>query len=125
MKITPVFQAAKFLNRVNEKSDGDKQSRNPYQQQENASRHQQEQGDAPERSEEELQAAVDAFQKDEHAQASGLSAEVAGQGPGLKVTLKDGNGGVVRQFTGEEFLRLREASARDGRTRGKILDQKL
>lgn len=68
--------------------------------------------------------AISAFQTDEQNRANGLSASVTGQGPGLKVVLKDGRGAVVRQFTGEEFIQLREA-ARDGRPRGKILDQKF
>ena len=68
--------------------------------------------------------AISAFQSDEQNRANGLNASVTGQGPGLKVVLKDGRGAVVRQFTGEEFVQLREA-ARDGRPRGKILDQKF
>ncbi len=54
--------------------------------------------------------------------AHGLIPEVQGTGPGLRVTLKDGRGAVVRQFTGEEFLRLREAATGN---RGKLLDKKL
>jgi uncharacterized FlaG/YvyC family protein len=88
--------------------------------------------DQPSQQESELEAtpekvdqAVEAFQTDLDAQAKGLSASVSGQGPGLKVVLKDEAGSVVRQFTGEEFLRLREAASQDHRVRGKILDQKL
>ena len=66
--------------------------------------------------------AVDSFVQDTTTVSNGLSAEVIGQGPGLRVTLKDGRGAVVRQFTGEEFVRLREASAGG---RGKLLDKKL
>lgn len=76
--------------------------------------------------------ALAAFKSDATAQEHGLSAEVEGAGPGLKVSLKDCNGTTVRQFSGEEFLRLREVSAlKPGSTnsptakRGKILDQKL
>jgi hypothetical protein len=67
--------------------------------------------------------AVTSFSHDTDAVANGLSAEVVGQGPGLRVTLKDGRGAVVRQFTGEEFVRLREAAS--GTHRGKLLDKKL
>ncbi|MBS1962780.1 MAG: hypothetical protein JST04_11220 [Bdellovibrionales bacterium] len=70
-----------------------------------------------------VNSAVEAFGADTGVAANGLSAEVVGQGPGLRVTLKDGRGAVVRQFTGEEFVRLREAAA--GTNRGKLLDKKL
>ena len=70
-----------------------------------------------------VSSAVEAFGDDAGVAAIGLSAEVVGQGPGLRVTLKDGRGAVVRQFTGEEFVRLREAAA--GTSRGKLLDKKL
>lgn len=76
-------------------------------------------------SEQEMAAAVASFQADPQAQASGLSAKAEGDGPGLKVVLKDTAGQVIRQFTGEEFIRLRETVARDQRGRGKILDQKF
>jgi hypothetical protein len=78
-----------------------------------------------EATQENVDAAVDAFKVDQQTQANGLSADVIGQGPGLKVILKDGSGAVIRQFTGEEFLKLREASTQQGAARGKILDQKL
>ena len=48
-----------------------------------------------------------------------------GRGPGLKVILKDSQGGIVRQLSGEEFLRLRQGSSTEPRMRGKILDQKF
>jgi hypothetical protein len=70
----------------------------------------------------ELQTAVGEFAQDGAITSNGLQAEVAGQGPGLRVTLKDGRGAVVRQFTGEEFLRLREAASAG---RGRLLDKKL
>lgn len=66
--------------------------------------------------------AVEAFAHDSEVLASGLNAAVEGQGPGLRVTLKDGRGAILRQFTGEEFVRLREAAAGP---RGKLLDKKL
>ena len=69
--------------------------------------------------------AIQAFQSDTQNKANGLHASMSGKGPGLKVVLTDGRGAVVRQFTGEEFIQLREAVSKDGRVRGKILDQKL
>jgi hypothetical protein len=71
--------------------------------------------------------AVQSFTEDAAAQAQGLSATVEGTGPGLRIQVKDCNGTVLRQFSGEEFLRLREATSAQGPglRRGKILDQKL
>ena len=72
-----------------------------------------------------VRAAVEGFERELAAAAQGLQASVTGHGPGLKVVLKDGTGGVVRQFSGEEFLKLREAASSCGEARrGKLLDQK-
>lgn len=70
-----------------------------------------------------VNSAVESFGQEAAALAPDLTAAVEGRGPGLRVTLKDGSGAVVRQFTGEEFVRLREAAA--GVPRGKLLDKKL
>lgn len=76
-------------------------------------------------SQEAMDNAVQAFGADPQTQASGISAATEGNGPGLRVVVKDAGGGVIRQFTGEEFLKLREAVASDKKGRGKLLDQKL
>lgn len=81
--------------------------------------------DNPGYSDQEMAAAVASFLADPQTRASGLSAATSGDGPGLKVVLKDTAGQVIRQFTGEEFIRLRETVAKDRRGRGKILDQKF
>jgi uncharacterized FlaG/YvyC family protein len=70
-----------------------------------------------------VNSAVESFGEEAASLAPDLSTSVEGKGPGLRVTLKDGRGAVVRQFTGEEFVRLREAAA--GTSRGKLLDKKL
>jgi uncharacterized FlaG/YvyC family protein len=54
---------------------------------------------------------------------AGISASVNGTGPGLRVTLKDGKGAVVREISGEEFMQMREASKVTGR--GHLIDKKL
>ena len=74
-----------------------------------------------------VQEAIEGFSKDIHADSNGLKATASGQGPGLKVILKDGSGAVIRQWSGEEFLKLRKAASNDSGDpkRGKILDQKL
>ncbi len=77
-----------------------------------------------EASEDAVVAAIERFRADETTQASGLLAEKDGSGPGLRVVLKDVNGSVVRQFSGDEFLKLRETSSQDGRGRGRLLDRK-
>jgi peptidoglycan hydrolase-like protein with peptidoglycan-binding domain len=70
-----------------------------------------------------VNAAMAAFQADQQTQAQGIAAEVQGTGPGLKVVLKDGTGATIRSLSGEEFLRLREAT-NAVRVSGKIFDQK-
>jgi hypothetical protein len=69
--------------------------------------------------------ALQSFKTDAAAQEHGLSATAEGSGPGLKIHLKDCNGTVLRQFSGEEFLKLREATTPVAGLRGKLLDQKL
>lgn len=77
-------------------------------------------------SDEEVQAAVQAFGSDEQAAAAGLHVDQIGNGPGLRVVLKDVSGNVVRQFTGSEFVRLRDVTGgRSLHAPGKILDRKL
>jgi hypothetical protein len=70
-----------------------------------------------------LEVAVHGFSGDETNQAHGISASAEGSGPGLRVVLKDQQGGILRSVSGEEFLRLREAVS-SGRKSGRILDQK-
>jgi len=72
---------------------------------------------------ENVNAAMENFQADQQTRAQGIAAEVQGSGPGLKVVLKDGSGATIRSLSGEEFLRLREAT-HDVRVAGKIFDQK-
>lgn len=93
-------------------------------QQQYENQHQKEREKREPADEKQVAQAVESFQVDAQAAAHGLQAAVEGQGPGLRVVLKDGSGAVVRQLSGEEFLRLREATAQ-GLRRGKILDQKL
>lgn len=66
---------------------------------------------------------MDAFGGDQTNQSNGISASLEGNGPGLKVILKDAGGGVLRAVSGEEFLKLKEAVSQ-GKRSGRILDQK-
>jgi hypothetical protein len=72
---------------------------------------------------EEVEAAVVGFDGDTAHQEHGITASTEGNGPGLRVVLKDARGGVLRSVSGEEFLKLREAAA-SGAKSGRILDQK-
>ena len=121
VKINPLSEAFRYLNLVQKKDDAGGNSRGQQQDGKNPKKD-------PEQfevDEEKVKAAISAFGSDAQTQVHGLSASSVGAGPGLKVVLKDGSGAVVRQLTGEEFLRLREAAGTDARVRGKILDQKL
>jgi hypothetical protein len=74
---------------------------------------------------EEVASAVDDFANEQPLDGPRrVEASVSGKGPGLRVVLRDQGGGIIRQLSGEEFLRLREAAAEAGTRRGKILDQK-
>ena len=121
MKIAPLLELVRFTERVQEKADGrarrDSEHRNPNQQE-------QEQGkEAPDP--QQVERAIQEFSSDPNALSNGLSVTSTGNGPGLRVVLKDRTGSVLRQFTGEEFLRLREAAAKDVLSRGQLLDRKL
>lgn len=55
---------------------------------------------------------------------SGIDASIEGQGPGLRVVLKDiHTGKALRNLSGEEFLRLKAQAVVP--FRGRILDRKL
>ena len=69
--------------------------------------------------------AIDAFQADAQTQSSGITADQFGEGPGLKVVFKDAKGQVLKQLSGEEFLKLREKVSSELKAPGKILDQKV
>lgn len=121
MKITAIPEFFRFTNRVHEKPDG----QSPQGQGNPDPGKQSKDEDEREASPEAIGQAIANFESDAKAREAGLKAESIGSGPGLKVVLRDGQGAVVRQFTGAEFLKLREAASKDPRTRGKILDQKF
>src|SRR5690349_13558420 len=109
MKLGPLTEAVRYLNTVHEKREsGDGGGNSGHQNHQNPE--QRKDPEVIEVSDEKVGAAIDAFRRDTQTQANGLSAEMNGNGPGLRVVLKDGSGAIVRQFTGEEFLRLREAA---------------
>ena len=121
VKIGALPDVLNFLNIVREKKGGDLPDR---QQGGDPRRQNNKREPEKEASREELRGAVAAFSADSQAQANGLSADVIEGGiSGLRVVLKDRQGKVLRQLSGEEFLKMREQVAAGAR--GKILDQKL
>ena len=113
-----------MFDRVNGKS-ADKQGgagSNAYEQ--NKKDQEQDQKDEFEVTIENVQKAIDDFSTNQTNQSHGISASQEGNGPGLKVTLRDAAGGVLRSVSGEEFLKLREA-IHSGSKSGRILDQKV
>ena len=131
--LPPNFEPARFLDIVRGKKDGEGGNgaqgdpRNSDRQRKNdAENPNGSPNGLSDATPESVDQAIQAFQNDQRTQAMGLTAaRTEAKGPGLKVVLRDGTGAVIRQFTGEEFLRLREAAQNDPKSRGKILDQKL
>lgn len=122
MKVRNLFETA-FLPRVNPKQERD--SFSGQQDQQKKRRNNEDSQEEEAFNESDILHAIDAFGSDADAVANGLTATRLGDGPGLRVVLKDQAGTVIRQLTGEEFLKLREAVTGDSASRGKILDQKL
>lgn len=115
-----VIQAPQFqlFERVSGKPN-DKQGgagQNAYEQQQKKERKE-------EPTEQEFLQAVETYGADPTNLENGITATPEGQGPGLRVVLKDAQGGVLRNVSGDEFLKLREA-VRNGARSGRLLDQK-
>jgi uncharacterized FlaG/YvyC family protein len=123
VKIAKLGDVIPFRTKVEEKPEKEGFSRYLQDRQQQQKDRDQE-TEQQEHSREELEEAVAKFSQDGDSLRHGMQADLIGQGPGLKVVLKDGTGVVIRQFTGEEFIKLREAVGQ-GASRGKILDQKL
>lgn len=117
MKIAPVIDAISLFG-IRPDSNGG----NPKQNKQQKKKDEEKESEKPKQSFEE---SVESFNNDPQAVASGLSVSAAGSGPGLRVILKDGQGAVIRQISGEEFVKLREEVAKSASGRGKILDRKL
>jgi len=122
MKISALSSGAGYPVTIREKREGSFHKHPGYEQPNQEKSHEQSE-EKPDQKQ--IDDAIEAFQLDPQTQENGLNASSTGNGPGLKVVLKDGQGGIVRQFTGEEFLRLRQSLSKDKRICGKILDQKL
>lgn len=125
MKIASLPASGTFSSLVKDKHPSQEEKKRQDQQQNKEGEKERESDRDPESFASEVKAAVRAFSGDVHAIAQGLKAEEVGTGPGLRVVLKDGMGAVVRQFTGEEFLQLRDAAQQGTGTHGKLLDRKL
>lgn len=129
MKVNASSSSLAILNRIKDRDgsaqehyhapDGEGQKKN-----ENKQAYSHSDAEILEVTDERVQSAIANFQKDENMAAAGLSVVAEGRLPGLKIYLKDVSGNTVRQFSAEEFLKLRDSSSQDHRARGKILDQK-
>lgn len=75
-------------------------------------------------SEAKVQEAIHSFADDDKNKGLGITAAQEGSGPGLRVVLKDNQGGILRNISGEEFLKLKEAAS-SGNKSGRLLDQKI
>ncbi len=117
VRIRSVIPNLPSAYRVSEKGSADDFQSQMDQQQKNPQKDQ----ESIEVTDESVASALEAFSQDQDLKSKGLRAESLGQGPGLRIVLKDGSGRVVRQLSGEEFLKLREALDR----RGQLLDQKI
>lgn len=118
VKIRPLVQSMDFLERVQNRREGDLASGNPQGQNPYSGENRKE----PES--EEVDRAIDAFHADAQAKSQGLTAKKEGQGPGLRIILADREGKIVRECSGSEFVRLKEVLSREGHASGKLLDQK-
>jgi hypothetical protein len=132
MKINPLNEAMRWVTQVRGKAKDtedslyEKNRDNSQKDRRQSGQENHHDSDHPEHAERtELLVAVREFDQDSQNQANGLNATLEGEWPGLRVILKDRGGVVIRQFTGDEFMRLRGTACQDGRVRGKILDQKF
>lgn len=129
LNVTPKSNGVGSENaRTDKDGDNGREQYSRFQQQEEekqASQQAPKDNGASQENPEELEEIVEHFSDDPTPHAIGLSAAAEGRGPGLKVVLKDPNGGVIRHFTGDEFLKLRESLLHESKARGKILDQKI
>lgn len=122
MKIERLAQIIPFVNRVKEKSDGDKGGQKEkdfkdfLKDQEKKKDHEQ--------TPEEVKLAVDEFSRDSATNSLGIQATVDESSSGLKVTLQDAKGNKLRILTGQEFIELRNSSKLAAPTTGKLLDKK-
>ncbi len=115
MKIRTVQSAVVSPYKVGEKSDKEGFSQN----QRDAQDRQTSEEPEVEVTDEKVSQAIDAFGAELKEREGGLHAEQVGSGPGLRVVLKDGSGRVIRQLSGQDFLKMRQAVSL------RILDQKF
>lgn len=123
MKIRSLTDAVQTFSSSKVKEKSEKEGFSRFMQQHQNS--EQKEDETVEVTDETVEKAIDEFAHDEQALSAGITAHATGHGPGLKIILKDGSGGVLRQMTGEEFIKLRDAVHNIAHKSGKILDQKL
>lgn len=122
-RITPDFSGYQKQVQGKDKAEQERDEFRHHQNQQNKKN--EDDQEALEVTDESVAAAIESFQTDDLTQSSGITADSVGQGPGLKVVLKDTKGHVLKQLSGEEFIKLREKVSAERSVRGKILDQKV
>lgn len=127
--------------KINERSTVDADSQRQDNQQYEGQQQKKDGQEQPQPTFEEIKNQVDKFAEDAALKASGLQAEIIhnsdlkeavegesgggpGYGPGLRVVVKDKSGNVLRQLTGDEFLKLRDSQAPKSSNVGKLIDRK-
>lgn len=121
MKINPLTAAWNLIGKIQDRNGSGQNPNQPQQDQ----KKKEEKKETIEVTDEKVQAALRDFNQETSINTAGLSAEIQGRGPGMRVMLKDGSGAFVRVFTGEEFLKLRETAKAEAGNRGRLLDRKF
>ena len=120
MKVQNFQDTLSSLTQVQSKSDSSQSGKRDSSQDQNR---QKDDREIKEVDDEQVVQAIDDFTSSKSMIARGITAQKMGEGPGLRVVLKDGSGAVIRQMTGEEFVELR-SSVTQGKS-GQIIDRKL
>lgn len=119
MKIPAVTDIPRPIDRVNSKDETDTGS---FEQERRKQEHDQNEDPSVEVTEETVDQAIELFAKDQQALSAGLTAK---RESGGRISIADDQGQLIRQLSGEEFVRLRESIAKSSGESGKILDQKF
>jgi len=123
LKLSRIDQLNNMSRYVHDKEDAGRFDREKKREPDSHDKKEPKEKEKIEVTEDKVTEAIAALSREDSIKSAGLNVSVKGQGPGLKVTLTDGTGAVVRQLSAEEFLKLRKLTL-DGKTHGKILDEK-
>jgi hypothetical protein len=124
MKILPLIRSATSVESPRKKQDGGGDGREAYQRQKKTEKDHPQERD-PEQFERALSDAREEMERESSAVIPGLKTEVQGEGPGLRVVLKNADGSVIGQYSGEDFLELRSRVKDVTLKSGRLLDRKV